>query len=82
MHFAGIVIASGASGFFADKYGRKSVLICSIVVMATSGILQGVSSNYEMFLVFAFLNAGGSAGVYPSAFILGKKPNARRKRIH
>lgn len=43
--------------------------------MAATGVMQGISSNYAMFSAFAFLNALGTSGVYPLAFIIGNKVN-------
>jgi len=40
--------------------------------MAATGVMQGLSTNYVMFATFAFLNAVGTSGVYPLAFIIGK----------
>lgn len=39
--------------------------------MAITGIGQAVSATYNSFIFFAFLNAVGTAGVFPLAFIIG-----------
>lgn len=39
--------------------------------MSLTGIGQALSTNYEMFVTFAFLNAIGIAGIFPLAFVLG-----------
>jgi MFS transporter, OCT family, solute carrier family 22 (organic cation transporter), member 4/5 len=39
--------------------------------MSITGIGQALSWNYLVFLLFAFLNAVGTSGVYPLAFIIG-----------
>lgn len=39
--------------------------------MAVTGIAQGFAWDYNSFLIFAFLNAVGTSGVYPLAFIIG-----------
>lgn len=80
MHFAGIVVGSGAFGVLADRYGRKIVFIFCIIFMSLTGIGQALSNNYTTFLVFAFLNAVGTSGVYPLAFIIGVEMVGRRKR--
>lgn len=41
---------------------------------------QAVSGNYLTFTIFAFLNAVGTSGVYPLAFILGVEMVGKRKR--
>lgn len=39
--------------------------------MSITGIGQALSTSYLWFAIFAFLNAVGTSGVYPLAFILG-----------
>lgn len=39
--------------------------------MAVTGVGQALSNSYLMFSVFAFLNAFGTAGVFPLAFVMG-----------
>lgn len=53
------------------SYGRKIVFVLSILFMAITGIGQALSTSYAVFNLFAFLNAVGTAGVFPLAFILG-----------
>lgn len=53
------------------SYGRKKVFILSTQFMAITGIGQAISTNYITFTIFALLNAVGTAGVFPLAFIIG-----------
>lgn len=39
--------------------------------MSVTGIAQAVASDYVTFQIFVFINALGTSGVYPLAFILG-----------
>lgn len=48
--------------------------------MSITGIVQGLANNYVLFLIFGFLNAVGTSGVYPLAFIIGVEMVGRRKR--
>lgn len=48
--------------------------------MALTGIGQAVASNYVTFATFALLNAMGTAGVYPLAFIIGVEMVGPKKR--
>lgn len=48
--------------------------------MAITGILQVVSGGLLWFYAFMFLNAVGTAGVYPLAFILGVEMVGKSKR--
>jgi OCT family organic cation transporter-like MFS transporter 4/5 len=80
IHFAGIMIGSGVFGFLADYYGRKRIFIIAIVFMSLTGVGQAVSTTYIMFLAFALLNAIGTSGVYPLAFVLGVEMVGKNKR--
>lgn len=72
LHFLGIVLGSAIFGFLADKYGRKNVLIVSIIFMSITGIAMAFCDSYIAFLIWNLLNAVGTSGVYPMAFILGE----------
>jgi MFS transporter, OCT family, solute carrier family 22 (organic cation transporter), member 4/5 len=48
--------------------------------MSLTGVGQALSTNYEMFTLFAFLNAIGVSGLFPLAFILGLEMVGKRKR--
>ncbi|XP_017077108.1 organic cation transporter protein isoform X2 [Drosophila eugracilis] len=80
MHFAGLVLGTALSGYLADRYGRKHVFLFCIVFMALTGVAQALSWDYVSFLVFALLNAVGTSGVYPLAFIIGVEMVGPRKR--
>lgn len=79
-NFAGVMIGSALFGFLADYYGRRKIFIVSIIFTSLSGIGQAVSSSYLMFLIFTFLNAAGTAGIYFAAFILVIEMIAKNKR--
>jgi OCT family organic cation transporter-like MFS transporter 4/5 len=80
IHFAGIMIGSGVFGFLADYYGRKRIFIIAIMFMSLTGVGQAVSTSYLMFTIFALLNAIGTSGVYPLAFVLGVEMVGKNKR--
>lgn len=48
--------------------------------MSLTGIGQALSTNYEMFVTFAFLNAIGIAGIFPLAFVMGLEMVGKEKR--
>ncbi|RZC05036.1 organic cation transporter protein [Asbolus verrucosus] len=79
-HFAGIIVGSGLFGVLADRYGRKKIFIICTLIMGLSGIGQVVSPEYVTFDIMMFINAMGTAGVYPLAFIIGVEMVGKRKR--
>lgn len=48
--------------------------------MSLTGIAQALSTSYEMFVTFAFLNAIGVAGIFPLAFVMGLEMVGKKKR--
>ncbi|CAO1379550.1 unnamed protein product [Diamesa tonsa] len=80
MHFAGIIAGSGLFGFLADRYGRKIIFIVAIFFMSVTGVGMALAWSYISFLFFAFLNAVGTSGVYPLAFVIGVEMVGKGKR--
>lgn len=73
-------MGSAIFGVLADRYGRKLILVVCILLMSLSGVLQIASPDYVTFVVFIFLNALGTAGVYPLAFIIGIELVGKKRR--
>lgn len=78
-HFAGVIVGSLWMAF-GDFFGRKVTLIMATFFMSLTGIGQALSTSYEMFVTFAFLNAIGIAGIFPLAFVLGLEMVGKKKR--
>jgi MFS transporter, OCT family, solute carrier family 22 (organic cation transporter), member 4/5 len=66
--------------FIYFSIGRKTTLIISTFFMSLTGIFQAFATCYEMFVIFAFLNAIGISGIFPLAFVLGLEMVGKRKR--
>ncbi|XP_060656408.1 organic cation transporter protein [Drosophila nasuta] len=79
-HFAGLVIGTALFGYLADRFGRKYVFLFCTIFMGLTGIGQALAWDYISFLIFALLNAVGTSGVYPLAFIIGVEMVGPRKR--
>ncbi|XP_017838012.1 organic cation transporter protein [Drosophila busckii] len=79
-HFAGLVIGTALFGYLADRFGRKNIFLFCIIFMGITGIGQALAWDYTSFLIFALLNAIGTSGVYPLAFIIGVEMVGPRKR--
>jgi len=80
IHYAGIIVGTALFGFLADHYGRKKMFIVSITLMSITGVAHGSASTYVWFLIYGFLNAIATAGVYPLAFVLGVEMVGKDKR--
>ncbi|XP_011564028.3 organic cation transporter protein [Plutella xylostella] len=70
IHNAGFFIAIPLTGLLSDKYGRRTAVIFSAVSNGVFGLIRAFSVNYDMFIVFEFLEPAFGAGVYTACFVL------------
>lgn len=54
--FIGMMVGAYAWGSVADTLGRKRVLIAISIVNALAIVASSFSQNYELFLLFRFIN--------------------------
>ncbi len=50
-------------GVYADIYGRKKILIPSLFLFAVAGAACGLTSNFNLLLIFRFLQGIGAASL-------------------
>lgn len=55
IHSGGAFLGNMAGGAFADKFGRKTMLIIGLVFSATITILMGLIDEWELFYGLAFV---------------------------
>ena len=70
VHSVGHLLNLLITGYFSDKYGRRSVLIFSALGAATFGIIRTFAWDYLSFTILEFIDAFLGAGVYTAGFIL------------
>ncbi|KAL1491730.1 hypothetical protein ABEB36_012285 [Hypothenemus hampei] len=75
--FFGLIL----SGFISDRYGRRILLVSTLVLCSICGCIKSVMPTYEMFLVMEFLDAFFGAGSYICGFVLGVELVGPRKRV-
>ena len=76
---AGLVIASAtfpgiflapATGFLADRYGRREVLVPCLVLFGAAGLAAAFATSLWTFVAFRLLQGAGSAGLINLAVVL------------
>jgi AAHS family 4-hydroxybenzoate transporter-like MFS transporter len=67
---AGMAIGSLSAGVLADKFGRKPVLIASILLFGTSTMLIGLSTDVQSIAFIRFFAGLGIGAALPAATTL------------
>jgi AAHS family 4-hydroxybenzoate transporter-like MFS transporter len=67
---AGMAIGSLSAGVLADKFGRKPVLIASILLFGTSTMLIGLSTDVQSIALIRFFAGLGIGAALPAATTL------------
>lgn len=58
-----VLFVSPIVGVLSDRFGRKKVLVSSIVLFGAGGIMTAWATSYQMLLVFNFIRGLGSPGM-------------------
>ncbi|GAB0089510.1 hypothetical protein DMENIID0001_040640 [Sergentomyia squamirostris] len=77
----GQFIALPITGFFSDRYGRKSALVAGIMISGVFGIIKSFSVNYPMFLTLELLESALGSGSYSACFVFGMEAVGASKRL-
>ncbi len=64
-----------------NRFGRKRLLIGSLILTGISGIVTSFSINYWMYATMEFITSMCAAGIYMSIFILGMELVGPNKRV-
>ncbi|XP_015920935.2 organic cation transporter protein [Parasteatoda tepidariorum] len=67
---AGYLFSATVIGHFADKYGRKPIIVSCNIIALFSSVICAFSTSFLMFSVLRFLIAVGVSGVFNAAFVL------------
>ncbi|XP_017122857.2 organic cation transporter protein isoform X1 [Drosophila elegans] len=68
-------------GYFADRFGRRTMLAVAGSLSALMGVIRSLSSNYPMFLAFEFLDMAVGSTLFPTAFLLAIELVGPKRRV-
>ncbi|XP_017013613.2 organic cation transporter protein-like [Drosophila takahashii] len=68
-------------GFFADRFGRRTMLAVAGSLSALMGVIRSLSSSYSMFMVFEFLDMAVGSTLFPTAFLLAIELVGPKRRV-
>lgn len=63
--FAGEFVGSIASGYVADRFGRKTVFLYDLLIFGIGMLVAGFMSNAALIAVFVFIGGIGVGGEFP-----------------
>lgn len=66
----GMILGAALSGMAADKWGRRAVIMWTLVIYGISSILSGLAVNFTMLIILRFLTGFGLGGELPAASTL------------
>lgn len=81
MNNVGQFIALPITGFFSDRYGRKTALIVGTMISGVFGMIKSFSVNYPMFLTMELLESALGSGAYSACFVFGMEAVGASKRL-
>lgn len=63
--FVGMMIGGYVWGCLGDIYGRKNILIVSLLVNSLAGIISSFAQNFSLFITMRFISGLGVGGSIP-----------------
>ena len=66
----GMALGAALSGMIADKLGRRTVIMLTLIIYGVSSALSGFAVNYPMLLILRFFTGFGLGGELPAASTL------------
>lgn len=76
----GMALGAALSGMAADKWGRKAVIMWTLIIYGAASGLSGFAVNYSMLLVLRFFTGFGLGGELPAASTLVSEYSPTRIR--
>lgn len=80
--FIGMAVGSAAAGLLADRFGRRSVFMWTLLIYSIATGLTAFATGVGIFIVLRFLVGFGLGGELPVAttYVLESSPEAERGR--
>ena len=79
----GVMVGSVVCGPLGDKFGRKPLLIASVVFFSVASIMSGYAATLSTLIFWSFLKGVGVGGAMPSAVATVSEycPNKHRSKL-
>lgn len=66
----GMIVGAALSGTLSDRYGRRTVILMTLLIYSLGSALCGLSTGYYMIIVCRFITGFGLGGELPAASTL------------
>lgn len=76
----GMAVGAALFGYLGDIYGRKKMIVLTVVMFSLCTPLAGLASNLNELLVIRFITGIGMGGALPNAVTLVAEYSADRQR--
>lgn len=70
MNSIGMVFGAAAAGYLADRYGRKSILLWTLLLFSVASGVSALATGFVMLCVLRFISGIGLGGELPVASTL------------
>ena len=79
-NMTGYLLFAIGGGFLAPRYGTRKVITCSLLIIAITLMLTGVTTSFTFAMAMRFLTGIANGGVYIPAMALGALWFSSRRR--
>ncbi len=66
----GMIVGAALSGSISDRFGRRTVVLYTLLIYSVGSLLCGLSTEYWMLILFRFITGFGLGGELPAASTL------------
>jgi putative MFS transporter len=76
----GMIIGAALSGILADRFGRRTIIVMTLLLFSLGSAMCGLSQSYVMLLIFRFITGLGLGGELPVASTLISELSSLKSR--